>query len=66
MDIVLGAVVAAVVSAGVVLLLGRGLASARGSLLGDLLIFGAVVAWVLYTTEGRPFVASHGPIRATA
>lgn len=50
----------------VVLLLGRGLASARGSLVGDLLIFGAVVAWVVYTTEGRPFAASHGPIRATA
>ncbi|WP_317987964.1 DMT family transporter [Hyalangium gracile] len=50
----------------VVLLLGRGLASARGSLMGDLLILGAVVAWVLYTTEGRPFAASHGPIRATA
>lgn len=50
----------------VVLLLGRGLASVRGSLVGDLLILGAVVAWVLYTTEGRPFAASHGPIRATA
>ncbi len=50
----------------VVLLLGRGLASARGSVVGDLLILGAVVAWVLYTTEGRPFAASYGPIRATA
>jgi drug/metabolite transporter (DMT)-like permease len=50
----------------VVLLLGRGLADASGSLLGDLLILGAVVAWVMYTTEGKPFVAVHGPIRATA
>jgi drug/metabolite transporter (DMT)-like permease len=50
----------------VVLLLGRGLASARGSLVGDLLILAAVVAWVLYTTEGKPFAASHGPLRATA
>lgn len=50
----------------VVVLLGRGLASAQGALLGDLLIFGAMVAWVFYTTEGRPLVASHGPIRATA
>jgi drug/metabolite transporter (DMT)-like permease len=50
----------------VVLLLGRGLASAHGSLVGDLLILAAVVAWVLYTTEGRPFAASHGPLRATA
>ena len=50
----------------VVLLLGRGLADASGSLLGDLLILGAVAAWVLYTTEGKSFVAVHGPIRATA
>ncbi|MCY1035060.1 DMT family transporter [Corallococcus sp. BB11-1] len=50
----------------VVLLLGRGLASARGSVLGDLLILTAVVAWVIYTTEGRPLAAEHGALRATA
>lgn len=50
----------------VVLLLGRGLAEASGSLVGDLLILGAVTAWVVYTTEGKPFVAVHGPVRATA
>ncbi len=50
----------------VVLLLGRGLADASGSLTGDLLILGAVTAWVVYTTEGKPFVAVHGPVRATA
>jgi drug/metabolite transporter (DMT)-like permease len=50
----------------VVLLFGRGLAHARGSLEGDLLILAAVCAWVVYTTEGRPFATSHGPIRATA
>ncbi|MBZ4420990.1 DMT family transporter [Myxococcus sp. RHSTA-1-4] len=50
----------------VVLLLGRGLAEASGSLVGDLLILGAVAAWVVYTTEGKPFVAVHGPVRATA
>ncbi|WP_002635771.1 EamA family transporter [Myxococcus hansupus] len=50
----------------VVLLLGRGLADASGSLLGDLLILGAVMSWVVYTTEGKPFVAIHGPFRATA
>ncbi len=50
----------------VVLLLGNGLASARGSLGGDLLILGAVSAWVVYTTEGRPFATAHGPLRATA
>jgi drug/metabolite transporter (DMT)-like permease len=50
----------------VVLLLGRGLASASGSLLGDLLILAAVSAWVVYTTEGKPFAAAHGPVRSTA
>ncbi|QDE92506.1 multidrug transporter [Myxococcus xanthus] len=50
----------------VVLLLGRGLADASGSLMGDLLILGAVMSWVVYTTEGKPFVAIHGPIRATS
>jgi len=50
----------------VVLLLGRGLADASGSLLGDVLILGAVTAWVVYTTEGKPFVAVYGPVRATA
>lgn len=50
----------------VVLLLGRGLASARGSLVGDLIILAAVSAWVVYTTEGKPFAAAHGPVRSTA
>jgi drug/metabolite transporter (DMT)-like permease len=50
----------------VVLLLGRGLASAQGSLLGDVLILGAVSAWVVYTTEGKSFAVAHGPVRATA
>ncbi|WP_407931712.1 DMT family transporter [Citreicoccus inhibens] len=50
----------------VVLLLGRGLESARGALVGDLLILAAVAAWVVYTTEGKPFASQFGPIRATA
>jgi drug/metabolite transporter (DMT)-like permease len=50
----------------VVLLLGRGLASARGSLLGDVLILAAVIAWIAYTTEGKPFAAAHGTVRSTA
>ena len=50
----------------VVLLLGRGLAHARGSLTGDLLILAAVAAWVVFTTEGKPFAAAHGPLRSTA
>ena len=50
----------------VVLLLGRGLAQAQGSLFGDLLILAAVAAWVVYTTDGKPFAAQVGPVRATA
>jgi drug/metabolite transporter (DMT)-like permease len=50
----------------VVLLLGRGLADAQGSLFGDLLILAAVCAWVVYTTEGKPFAAEVGPVRATS
>jgi drug/metabolite transporter (DMT)-like permease len=50
----------------VVLLLGRGLAQAQGSLFGDLLILAAVAAWVVYTTEGKPFAAEVGPVRATS
>jgi len=48
-----------------VLLLGRGLRAAAGPMIGDLLILGAVSAWVLYTTEGKPFVAEYGSVRAT-
>ncbi|MCP3104037.1 DMT family transporter [Myxococcus sp. K15C18031901] len=50
----------------VVLLLGRGLADARGSVVGDVLILFAVLAWVAYTTEGKPLVATYGPLHATA
>jgi drug/metabolite transporter (DMT)-like permease len=46
-----------------VLLLGRGLAQAMGPLIGDLFILGAVAAWVVWTTESRPFAATHGGLR---
>jgi len=50
----------------VVLLLGRGLKSAGGPLVGDLFILAAVVAWAFYTADGRELILSHGPLRATA
>jgi|APLak6261679142_1056127.scaffolds.fasta_scaffold00086_35 drug/metabolite transporter (DMT)-like permease len=50
----------------VVLLLGRGLDAAAGPLIGDLFILGAVVAWVVWTTESRPFAAEHGGVRTAA
>lgn len=49
-----------------VLLLGRGLAEARGPLVGDLFILGAVAAWVVWTTESGPFAAAHGGLRTAA
>jgi drug/metabolite transporter (DMT)-like permease len=50
----------------IVLLIGHGLAEAMGPLLGDLFILGAVAAWVVWTTESRPFAAAHGGLRTAA
>lgn len=50
----------------VVLLLGRGLAAAKGPLVGDLFILCAVAAWVLYTAEGKKLIQEFGAVRATA
>jgi drug/metabolite transporter (DMT)-like permease len=46
-------------------LLSRG-GSHGGALVGDILLLVAVLAWALYTAEGRELVASHGPIATTA
>ncbi len=48
------------------LLLGRGLAEALGPLVGDVFILGAVVSWVAWTTESRPFAVEHGGVRTAA
>lgn len=50
----------------VVLLLGRGLGEAFGPLVGDLFILGAVAAWVVWTTESKPFATRHGGLRTAA
>jgi drug/metabolite transporter (DMT)-like permease len=42
------------------LMVGRGLDVSAGPLVGDLLILGAVAAWVAVTTESRPFATEHG------
>jgi drug/metabolite transporter (DMT)-like permease len=49
-----------------VLLLAHGLRALSGVFVGDILILGAVTAWVLYTAEGKPFIGEHGPLRATS
>src|SRR3989442_15175695 len=44
----------------------RGLDLSRGPLLGDLLLLVAVVAWALFTAEGRALVTTHGPLAVIA
>jgi len=44
----------------------RGLDLSRGPLLGDLLLLVAVVAWALFTAEGRPLVTAYGPLPVIA
>lgn len=46
-----------------VLLLGRGLAEERSLFFGDLLLLGAVVAWVFWTTNSRAFATDYGGVR---
>src|SRR5437016_2020205 len=40
----------------------RGLDLSRGPLVGDLLLLVAVVAWAIYTAEGRAVVGEHGAL----
>jgi drug/metabolite transporter (DMT)-like permease len=47
------------------LLLQRGLHFAQGSLTGDLLVLGAVVAWSLYLDAGRDLTRRYGPLLVT-
>lgn len=49
----------------VILLLGRGLAEAKGEMLGDAIILGGVIAWVFFTADGKPFIARHSAVKAT-
>ena len=49
-----------------VLLLAHGLRALHGVFVGDVLILGAVSAWVIYTAEGKAFIGEHGALRATA
>jgi drug/metabolite transporter (DMT)-like permease len=49
-----------------VLLLAHGVRALSGVFVGDVLILGAVSAWVVYTAEGKAFIGEHGALRATA
>ena len=50
----------------VFVLVQRGLDLAGGPLFGDLLLLVAVVAWAVYTAEGRELVAAHGALPTIA
>lgn len=53
-------------SGALVLLLARGTSALSGVFVGDLLILGAVAAWVVFTADGKPFIGEYGAVRATA
>lgn len=44
----------------------RGLDLSRGPVIGDLLLLIAVIAWAIYTAEGRPLVAQFGALPTIA
>jgi drug/metabolite transporter (DMT)-like permease len=48
------------------LLLGRGLTIDPRWILGDAMIFLAVIAWALYTTRGKELIARYGTLAVTA
>jgi drug/metabolite transporter (DMT)-like permease len=48
-----------------VLLLGKGLADAKGTLAGDAWVLLAVAAWVLVTMEGKDLAQELGPLKMT-
>src|SRR2546430_124103 len=50
----------------VYVLVWRGLALSRGPLVGDLLLFVAVLRWAVSTAEGRGLVTEHGPVPTIA
>jgi drug/metabolite transporter (DMT)-like permease len=56
---------AAVSTAGIYLVVGRGFALGGQALLGDLLMFGAVCCWAIYTLGARPLMERHSPVAVT-
>jgi drug/metabolite transporter (DMT)-like permease len=56
---------AAVSTAGIYLVVGRGFALGGQGLLGDLLMFGAVCCWAIYTLGARPLMERHSPVAIT-
>jgi drug/metabolite transporter (DMT)-like permease len=51
--------------AGIYLVVGKGFALGGRGLFGDLLMFGAVVCWAIYTLGARPLMERHSPLAVT-
>jgi drug/metabolite transporter (DMT)-like permease len=56
---------AAVSTAGLYLVVGRGLAIGGDRMTGDLMMFGAVCCWAAYTLGARPLMSRHSPVGVT-
>jgi drug/metabolite transporter (DMT)-like permease len=56
---------ALVSTAGIYLVVGSGFRLGGAGLLGDVLMFGAVLCWALYTLGARPLMERHSPVAVT-
>ena len=56
---------ALVSSAGIYLVVGKGFHLGGSGLIGDLLMFGAVCCWAVYTLGTRPLMERHSPVAVT-
>jgi drug/metabolite transporter (DMT)-like permease len=56
---------AGISTAGIYLVVGKGFALGGPGLAGDLLMFGAVVCWAIYTLGARPLMERHSPLAVT-
>ena len=56
---------AAVSTAGLYLVVGRGFALGGAHAAGDLMMFGAVCCWAAYTLGARPLMSRHSPVAVT-
>jgi drug/metabolite transporter (DMT)-like permease len=56
---------ALVSTAGIYLVVGRGFRLGGPGLIGDLLMFGAVCCWAIYTLGTRPLMERHSPVAVT-
>jgi len=51
---------------GIYIVVGRGAHVSADSLRGDLMLFGGVLCWAIYTIGARPLMARHSPVGITA